>query len=221
MEFLVRLKDKVNIQVFCLNPVHKGEHMDRVVYEDNTFEAPCPECGSIEYLYRKNNAITKKGHFITFKPDGWTWGRNERKHYGVIRIDCTYEQAKEYCEGIRNKQAEADVITYDEQANNRKNIIINNIRESLPTPMSEDSTLIEKLSFLAAIKEALESDAEYQAATQNSRQAENKANIDKRPRKFSFDFEKVLTTRQLKKWNDGEKYSDVVTTSDKTQIKEM
>ena len=100
MEFLVRLEDKTNIQVFCYNPVHKGNHMDRVFYEDNTFSVACPECGSDKFLYRKNNAITKKGHFITFKPDGWTWGINERKHYGIVRIDCIEEEAQELCAGI-------------------------------------------------------------------------------------------------------------------------
>ena len=109
MEFLVRLTDKVNIQVFCINPVHKGNHMDRVFFEDDTFEAPCPECGSTEWLYRKNNAITKKGHFITFKPDGWTWGTNERKHFGIVRIECTEEQAAEWCEGIGDPN---DIIKY-------------------------------------------------------------------------------------------------------------
>jgi len=96
-EFLVRLEDKVNTQVFCLNP----EHKDRVVYNDSTFEAPCPECGSDKFLYRVNNAITKKGHFITFKPEGWSWGTNERKHYGIIKIECTYEQAQALCAGIK------------------------------------------------------------------------------------------------------------------------
>ncbi len=141
MEFLVRLEDKVNIQVFCFNPVHNGNHMDRVFYKDDTFSASCPECGSNEYLYRKNNAITKKGHFITFKEDGWTWGTNERKHYGILRLDCTHEQAKEWCEGIGDP---FDIINYH-------------------------------------------------------------------PRKFKFDFEKVLSIGELKNWNSKEEYSRVIT----------
>ena len=24
--------------------------------------------------------VSKKGDFITYKPDGWTWGSNEQKH---------------------------------------------------------------------------------------------------------------------------------------------
>jgi hypothetical protein len=102
MEFLVRLKDKINIQVFCLNPVHKGNHMDRVAYKDDTFVAACPDCGSGDWLYRKNNAVSKKGHFITFNEDGWNWGRNELKHYGIVHINCTYEQAQKWCAGIKD-----------------------------------------------------------------------------------------------------------------------
>ncbi len=98
MEFLIRTEDKINPQVFCLNPVHKGEHMDRIVFVDDTFISPCPECGETQYLYRKNNAITKKGHFICFEPDGFEWGTNEEKHYGIIRIpNVSHEQAKEWC----------------------------------------------------------------------------------------------------------------------------
>ena len=102
MEFLVRLEDKINTQVFCYNPVHKGNHMDRIIYSDFTFNFPCPECGSHEFLYRKNNAVTKKGHFITFKEDGWNWGRNERKHYGTVWVSCTQEEAVELCAGSGN-----------------------------------------------------------------------------------------------------------------------
>ncbi len=149
MEFLVRLADKTNTQVFCLNPIHKGNHMDRVVFEDDTFSAPCSDCGSNEFLYRKNNAITKKGHFIAYKPDSWTWGGNERKHYGIVRIECTEEQAATWCEGVQD---------------------------------------------------------------------ENQINY--RPRKLAFDFEKVLTIEQLKNWNDLRMYSDIIITQDTSQIKE-
>ena len=140
MEFLVRLEDKINYQVFCLNPVHKGNHMDRKVFEDITLNAPCPECGSSEFLYRKNNAISKKGHFVTYKPDGWSWGTNELKHFGIVRIACTEEQARGWCEGINDIE---DIINY-------------------------------------------------------------------RPRKYSFDFEKVLSVRDLKSWNDMDKVSKIV-----------
>ena len=155
MEFLVRLENKVNIQVFCLNPAHKGNHMDRFFYEDPTFNAPCPECGSSEWLYRKNNAISKKGHFITYKPDGWDWQRLEGKHFGIVRIDCTEEQASAWCEGIGVQDPEniASIITY-------------------------------------------------------------------RPRKFAFDFEKVLTSEQLKNWNDLEAYSEIISTQNTAQIKD-
>ena len=94
MEFLVQLEDKVNYQTWCFNPIHHGE---KIVFDDPTFIAPCKICKETKYLYRKNNAISKKGHFITFKPDGWEWGTNERKHYGIVRIDCTEEQAREWC----------------------------------------------------------------------------------------------------------------------------
>ena len=53
MEFLIRLQDKVNTQVFCLNPIHKGNHMDRVFYEDDTFTAPCPECGNTKTINQR------------------------------------------------------------------------------------------------------------------------------------------------------------------------
>lgn len=97
MEFLIQLEDKINIQVFCFNPIHKDNYMSRVIFHDDTFNAACPECKSSKYLYRKNDKIIKKGHFITFKPDGWAWGTNEFKHYGIIRINCTYEEAQELC----------------------------------------------------------------------------------------------------------------------------
>ena len=206
MEFLVRLKDKINIQVFCLNPVHKGNHMDRVFYEDDTFNAPCPDCGSEDWLYRKNNAITKKGHFITFKPDGWSWGTNERKHYGIIRIDCTYAQAKEWCEGIKNEQAEADAKNYMEQADIRGKIVINIVKVSVPTPITE----LERLLLVIAMKEALESDGQYVTLIDNMRQAENRAQIDYRPNKNTFDFEKVLSVSELKNWNDKRVFNKVI-----------
>lgn len=103
MEFLVKLEDKINPQTWCFNPVHKGE---KIVFDDDTFQASCPFCGETQYLYRKNNAISKKGHFITYKPDGWTWGGLERKHFGIVKIDCTEEQAREWCEGIKVELAE-------------------------------------------------------------------------------------------------------------------
>ena len=160
MEFLVKLADKINTQVFCLNPVHRGNHMNRVFYKDDTFEALCPECGSDEFLYRKNNAISKKGHFITYKPDGWTWGTNERKHFGIVRIDCTEAQAAELCKGIRNEKAKLEARTQKDEE-------------------------LQKL-------------------------AENRAMIDARPRKQSFDFENTLSKKDLKNWNNMEEYSKVI-----------
>jgi len=94
MEFLVRLIDKTNTSVHCLNPAHTGI---KTIYDDPTFVAPCPFCGSFFHLVRKQNVCTKKGHFITYKPDGWNWGHNELKHYGIVRIDCTDAEAKEFC----------------------------------------------------------------------------------------------------------------------------
>jgi len=57
----------------------------------------------MEFLVRlsdknDNPAGSKKGDIITFKPDGWPWGSNERKHYGIVRMECTYEEAKKMCE---------------------------------------------------------------------------------------------------------------------------
>jgi len=175
MEFLVRLTDKVNTQVFCLAPVHVGLPQDRVFYKDDTFEAPCPKCGGTEWLYRKNNAISKRGHFITFKPAGWSWGTNERKHFGIVRINCTLEQAKAWCDGIRNERAEQDIEKYK-------------------TIGDEESLKL----------------------------AENRAKIDKRPRKFWLDFEQILTVDELKNWNNREKNSTIITiTPDKfSSIKE-
>ena len=43
---------------------------------------------------------SKKGDFITYKPDGWSWGVNERKHYGIVRIKCTEAEAKKMCESL-------------------------------------------------------------------------------------------------------------------------
>ncbi len=126
MELLVRLTDKINIQVFCLNPEHKGNHMDRVVFDDPTFGAPCPECSKLDWLYRKNNAVSKKGHFITYKPDGWSWGTNERKHYGIVRINCTEEEAVIWCESIDNEEAKVDSIKYVDDEEKRmlaKNLV--------------------------------------------------------------------------------------------------
>ena len=53
-------------------------------------------------------AVSKKGDFITYKPDGWTWGRNERLHYGIVRIDCTEKEAAKMCE------SETEMV-YDEK----------------------------------------------------------------------------------------------------------
>lgn len=41
---------------------------------------------------------SKKGDFITYKENGWTWGTNERKHYGIVRIACTEAEASKMCE---------------------------------------------------------------------------------------------------------------------------
>ncbi len=191
MEFLVRLEDKVNIQVICLNPAHK----ERVIYDDPTFIAPCPECGSDGYLYRKNNAVSKKGAFITYKPDGWSWGKNERKHYGIIRIVCTEEQAQEWCATIENEAAKADVVKYQGEAETRFYEVYNN----LPNPKT-------KVTLLAA----LDKDVIYKAARYSETQAENRAQIDHRHRKSHFDFESDLSEVALANWNDKRSYSVIV-----------
>jgi len=98
VEFLIRLEDKINTQVWCYNPIHDGK---KIVFEDITLKATCPDCKDTKYLYRKNDAITKKGYFIAYKPDGWSWGSNELKHYGVVKIDSTEAQAQEWCSGIQ------------------------------------------------------------------------------------------------------------------------
>ena len=112
MEFLVQLEDKINTQTWCFNPVHKGE---KIVFDDATFIAPCKLCKETKYLYRKNNAINKKGHFITFKPDGWSWGTLERKHYGIVKIACTEKQAMEWCKSHTIPLADVAVATDQER----------------------------------------------------------------------------------------------------------
>ncbi len=54
---------------------------------------------------------SKKGDFITFKPDGWTWGENERKHYGIVRIECTEAEAYEMCESIYMTFGDEKIMT--------------------------------------------------------------------------------------------------------------
>lgn len=126
MEFLVRLTDKTNNQVFCLNPSHRDLKMGRFFFNDETFKAVCPNCNSDMWLYRKNNAISKKGHFITFKNNFWSWGTNELKHYGIVKIDCTYEQAKLWCETIEDEQARANVKKYIVEKDEAKLILAEN-----------------------------------------------------------------------------------------------
>jgi len=155
MEFLVRLEDKVNTQVWCYNPIHKGE---KIVFYDDTFKALCPTCKEDKYLYRKNNTITKKGHFICFEPDGWSWGSNEIKHYGIVKIACSYEQAQEWCSDIQ-------------------------------TPLSPTAT----------------------------EQERKEAQISNRPRKYIFDYEKIVTAD--KDWKDPEKNSKIFELTDLAYIK--
>jgi len=216
MESLVRLVDKINTQVFCLNPSHKGNHMDRVVYVDPTFIASCPNCGSDKFLYRKNNAITKKGHFITFEPDGFNWEGNEAKHYGIVRIDCTEEQARLWCGGIRNEQAESEALDYRNQAAARRQTIIDALKVSIPVPKPKAEVDESKKQ----IQDSLKIDTQYLALTGSGRQAENRAMIDGRPRKRRLDFEKALTVAQLKNWTKQTEDSKVVTLTNTTNIKE-
>ncbi len=67
----------------------------------------------MEFLVRledknDNPAGSKKGDFITYKPDGWTWGTEELKLYGIARIDCTEGEAAQMCE------SETEMV-YDEK----------------------------------------------------------------------------------------------------------
>ena len=204
MEFLVRLEDKVNIQVFCFNPIHK----DRVVYDDPTFTAPCPECRSNEWLYRKNNAISKKGHFITYKPDNWTWGTNERKHYGIIRIDCSEKEAAAMCEGIRNDEKETEARDYKIQADERIKVIIDSMIESNPKP----ETVAEIKALKILLEDAVKSDEQYLTLVWNQRQAENRAQIDYRPRKTKYDIDANISAKTLAVWNDKSKDSAIFIT---------
>ena len=201
MEFLVRLDDKVNTQVFCLNPVHKGQHMDRHFFEDSTFAASCPLCHSKQWLYRKNNAIPKKGALFVFRPDGWEWGTNERKHFGIVRIDCTSEQAVEWCAPIQDREAENNALQYEKDYAQRK--------DQLKT---EGKTI-----------EEIKADAELQAIEENHKLSRNTAKIALRAHKMKFDFEKVLNPEQLRNWNDMNAFSEIVQIleRDKAQIKEV
>jgi len=70
----------------------------------------------MEFLVRlsdknDNPAGSKKGDFITFKPDGWSWGTNERKHYGIVRIKCTEAEAQKMCESETALMLGEKVIT--------------------------------------------------------------------------------------------------------------
>ena len=179
-EFLVRLVDKTSDSVICLNPAHKEE----VVFLDKTGEAVCPVCKSSEFLYHEDNAKTKKGNLITFKPAGWSWGSNERKHYGVVRILCTEAKAVEWCAGITNMKKEAEA----------------------------DSLLIEMktLEAVAVDKEVLKTAKAYVSLDDSYKEAKAVARIAYRPRTVVFDFESVLTAEQLANWYDQDAYSDIV-----------
>ncbi len=54
---------------------------------------------------------SKKGDFITFKPDGWTWGNNEWKHYGIVRIVCTEDEASKMCESLYMTFGNEEIMT--------------------------------------------------------------------------------------------------------------
>jgi len=56
-------------------------------------------------------AVSKKGDFITYKPDGWSWGTNERKHYGIVRIKCTEAEAAAMCEPETSIVSKETVVT--------------------------------------------------------------------------------------------------------------
>ena len=204
MEFLVRLTDKINTQVFCTNPVHKV----RVVFDDPTDVAPCPECGSIEFLYRKNLAISKKGHFITYKPDGWSWGTNELLHYGIVKIDCTEAEAAAWCESIRNdeKEAEAEAENYQLLADARRDVLA----ESIVATTSKATTSREAETVKELVAKSLEFDTQYTSARASEKLARDKAQIDFRPRKHKFDFDTALTKTDADVWKDENVDSKIV-----------
>lgn len=221
MEFLVRLEDKINTQVFCHNPVHA----DRAVYDDPTFETVCPECGGSEWLYRKNNAVSKKGSFITYKPDNWTWGTNERKHFGIIRIDCTEEQAAEWCQTVEDEVAKSEIEQLDTDYKNRYAELFppDGSVGDIPIPSevetwdvgdmvlgkTEPTEQPESEKLLA--KAIIEADPQMIAIKAAGVLATAKAQIAYRPRKNRYDFEAVLSTDDLKNWNDKRVYSKVIT----------
>lgn len=136
MEFLVRTEDKINIQTWCFNPIHEGE---KVVFDDGTFQAPCPQCGETQYLYRKNNAITKKGHFICFEPDGFEWGRLEKKHYGIVKIpNVTHEQAVEWCSSVKNQTIENEIeVLRAEMMAEKDKVKMEELKKSIKQKMNE------------------------------------------------------------------------------------
>jgi len=209
VEFPVRLDDKVNTQVFCLNPVHKGNHMDRVFYDDPTFNAPCPDCGDFgEWLYRKNNAISKKGHLITFKPDGWSWGTNERKHFGIVRIDCAESFAREWCGGIVNEEARSLAKSCEEE-----------LEDYLASTYGLDKGTYTSIKqglfglFGKSVEEQIAGDAELQGLKDNLRNAESRVVISERPRKYKFDYENAISDTGLDTWSDPVAYSKVISIS--------
>lgn len=216
MEFLVRLNDKIRAQVLCLNPVHKNSDMERVVFEDNTFSNSCPECGETEWLFRKNNAAPKKGHFVTFKPDGWSWGFNELKHFGIVRIDCTYEQAKEWCQTVENIQAQKNLKHYEDLVKANENRIVSNALAGMPHSAT-------RKQLRETIIKAFESDKKLLELIDGVRATRNLITIAHRNRKYVFDFEKVLGAEQLRTWNRMDGYSEIVIVSkqDEFQIREI
>ena len=52
-----------------------------------------------EFLVRTEDKLTSKaGDCIAFKEEGWSWGKNEKKHFALLKIkDITFEKALELC----------------------------------------------------------------------------------------------------------------------------
>jgi len=70
----------------------------------------------MEFLVRlsdknDNPSGSKKGDFITYKENGWSWGSNERKYYGIVRIKCTEKEAAAMCESETALMLGEKVIT--------------------------------------------------------------------------------------------------------------
>ena len=125
MEFLIVLENKTTPSCFCLNCGDLDKN--KKSFKDITFSSPCPYCGKSDKIYRKENLIAKRGHILTYKPDGWSWGRNELKHFAVIRVpDITEEEAQNLI-ATKGERNITDLSTFIDFKIRDKKIDIDNI----------------------------------------------------------------------------------------------